>query len=115
MKTLAIALALAFFVSTEAFAQSADQKTALDHRGKVKMWLGAGLVGAGVFVMPVTAAGGQNGPIGEGARAAGVGLIAAGGTLIYLGGVDRHKANAPSTTIGVAVGKVTAIRFRRRW
>lgn len=115
MRPPLIALVLALFISTDAFAQTADKKAALEHSGRVKIWLGAGLAVAGVFVAPLTGAADSRGPIQENARAVGVGLMAAGGTLIYLGALDRRNANSPSSTIGIAVGKVTAIQFRRRW
>ncbi len=77
------------------------------------MWIGAGLVGAGTFAVPLTALGstsGRNEP-----RLLGVGLMGAGSAFMWLGAQDRRKGMQPSTTFGVTTRRVRSVQIRRSW
>jgi hypothetical protein len=108
MKTVVLALCCVLFAS-QVFGQQATQT----HAGRAKIWTGAGLLASGLFVMPVT------GPGVTDARfnvpVMGVGLAAAGGSLIYWGIRDKQKARQPNTTIGVTFRRSAGIQVRRSW
>jgi len=59
--------------------------------------------------MPLTAIGGSQEP-----RVSGAALMMAGGTSFSLRR-DREKAVRPHTTVGVSIGKETALQVRRLW
>ena len=116
--TLAVAL-LVVGLNAVAVAQggSAERAKALAHRGSVKIWIGSAFVVAGAVTVPATATNG----VGRSAEPtghtvlAGVGLAAVGGALIWSGVQDQRHASSPSTTVGIRVGRTTAVQIRRSW
>jgi hypothetical protein len=115
MKTVVLALCCVLF-ATQAFGQTAPQT-----QGRSKaVWTGAGLLAAGLIVMPM-----RDSPISaspDGSRdgrynlpAIGLGLAATGGALIYWGVRDQQKRAHPNTTIGVTLRRTAAIQLRRSW
>jgi hypothetical protein len=109
MKTAVAIVWLVLFATTAAFGQATNQQA---HKGRVKIWTGVGLLAAGLFVVPVTAAGHTSSydpPV------VGAALVAAGGSLIWWGVRDQRKAARPSTTFGVMLGRNSGIHIRRGW
>jgi hypothetical protein len=82
--------------ASQAFGQQATQT----HQGRSKaIWTGAGLLAAGLIVMPMkdgSRDGRYNVPM------IGLGLAATGGVLIYWAARDQQKRH-PNTTIGVTL------------
>jgi hypothetical protein len=104
-----------------AAATSSAQQTAVAsdpaalHRGTMKMWIGASLIGAGAFLIPVTAATNDSrGPITRNAGV-GLGLMAGGSCMMWWGAQQRRRATQPEITLGVALGRNTGVHIRRAW
>jgi hypothetical protein len=112
MKPLVVAL-LVSFMSVPGVAQQSVEQKALARRGQIKIWSGAALIGAGVIAVPVTAASTSE-PRGAGATI-GVGLLSAGGGLLWSGVQDQRKATRPATTFGALVGSRRALQIQRSW
>src|SRR4051794_8561627 len=112
MKAFAITL-LALFITTPGFAQQTPEQTALTHRGQLKIWSGAILMGVGAIVVPVTAAN-ESGARGV-STAVGVALLSAGGGLLWSGTQDQRKATRPTTTYGILVGERRGLHVQRSW
>ena len=114
MKTFWIVVFLVFACANSSIAQtvgSTSQRSALRH-GKAAVWAGVLMVGAGAFLLPVTAAGEER---GNGAMVASAALMGAGAAVIYWGVKQQQKATRPSTSFGVAVGRRSALVVRRSW
>jgi hypothetical protein len=114
MKTVVLGLCCVLF-ATQAFGQQAPQT----RQGRSKaIWTGAGLLAAGLIVMPM-----KDSPISaspDGSRVGrlpmiGLGLAATGGALIYWGVRDQQKRAHPNTTIGVTLRRTAGIQVRRSW
>jgi hypothetical protein len=113
MKTVFVVLCCVLCAS-QAFGQQAPQP----HKGRSKaIWTGAGLIAAGLIVMPM-----KDSPISaspDGSRVGrlpviGLGLAATGGALIYWG-MHHQKRAHPNTTIGVTLRGSAGIQVRRSW
>jgi len=111
MKATTAVLLFVLFVAPQAMAQETLQQTALVKKGRVKMWTGIALVGMGAFVLVPTATSGED----SSWSAPGAALVITGGSLIWFGYRDQHKALGPSTTFGVVVGKKTSFHLRHVW
>jgi hypothetical protein len=114
MKTTVLRVCCVLFAS-QAFGQQATQT----HQGRSKaIWTGAGLLAAGLIVMPM-----RHSPISASPDASsdgrlpviGLGLAATGGALIYWGVRDQQKRAHPNTTIGVTFRRSAGIQVRRSW
>lgn len=114
MRAAAIAVVIVLVVAAPAAASQSEERAALMRTGTIKLWLGAALAGAGAVVIPATAAHRQ-----PRARPLtpimGVGLLSAGGSLIWLGVRDQRRAVQPATTVTVIVGRERGIQIRRSW
>ena len=111
--TLSI-LAVLILAAAPAFAQQTDHRAALKRKGSIKVWVGAGLVGAGALALPLTAV--AHTPSRDyRPPLIGVGLMATGGSLIWFGVQDQRKAMRPQTTIGVVIGRTSAVQIRKPW
>jgi hypothetical protein len=107
MRITVLALCCVLF-ATHAFGQQAPRP----HKGRSKaIWTGTGLLAAGLIVMPVTGVGNPE----QRAPLLGLGLAAAGGSLIYWGVRDKQKARQPNTTVGVTFRRSAGIQVRRSW
>ena len=62
------------------------------HRGSVKIWLGVALIGAGAFVIPVSATASSHTGIPPAAASVGAGLIGAGTYMVWRGAREQRKA-----------------------
>ena len=114
-QSIAVALVtvVAALSATPVFAQQPTAQAALKRKGDIKVWIGAGLMGAGAFTVPATVGhkpGGTKDP-----NLAGVGLLMAGSGILWWGFHDKRRAAQPSTTVGVAFGRVSAVQIRRSW
>ena len=115
MRITVVALCCVLFAS-QAFGQQATQT----RQGRSKtIWTGAGLLAAGLIVMPMKGSpisassdGSRDGPYNL--PMIGFGLAATGGALIYWG-VHQQKRTHPSTTIGVALRRTAGVQIRRSW
>jgi hypothetical protein len=112
MKVTVLAVCCVLFAS-QAFGQQAPQT-----QGRSKaIWTGAGLLAAGLIVMPM-----RHSPISASPDGStdghlpviGLGLAATGGALIYWG-VHQQKRAHPNTTIGVTFRRTAGIQVRRSW
>jgi hypothetical protein len=89
MKASVATLCFVLCVTTVAFGQQAGQSSSQTHKGR-RIWIGVGLLAAGVLVLPITGVG--NTCCGfDNAHIAGVGLVAAGGSLIWWGARDHQS------------------------
>jgi hypothetical protein len=113
MKKTAMAMLALMLYATAASGQTIAPPRSASHPGRLKIWTGAGLLASGLFVMPVTGFGNTDG--GFDIPLIGVGLAAAGGSLIYWGAHDQRKALHPNTTIGVMLRRTAGIQIRRSW
>jgi len=113
MKTVTVAL-LILLTNTAAFAEQipADQAPPL-HKSSRKIWIGAGLAGAGAFILPITATRTPN--QSPATAVVGVGFIGVGSGLIWLGTQERRRAMLPQTTVDVFLGPRNGIQIRRAW
>jgi len=108
MKTVVIVTLCGVLFASTAFGQQAPQP----HQGRSKaIWTGTGLLATGLIVMPVTGVGNPE----QRAPLLGLGLAAAGGSLIYWGVRDKQKARQPNTTVGVTFRRSAGIQVRRSW
>ena len=108
MKTVVIVTLCGVLFASTAFGQQAPQP----HQGRSKaIWMGTGLLAAGLIVMPVTGVGSpeQRTPL------LGLGLAAAGGSLIYWGVRDKQKTRQPNTTVSVTFRRSAGVQVRRSW
>ena len=99
--------------ATPAFAQQGGGQAALKRKGDIKTWVGAGLMGVGAFTLPGTV-----GPTGRNDGDppwVGIGLLTAGGGILLWGFQDKRNAVQPNTTVGVTVGRTSAVQIRRSW
>ncbi len=114
MKTAVVALTLVLLTTTTLSSQQTDAKSRLMRKGRITIWSGVVLIGAGALAVPVTAA--KPTPNhGSDPSVTGFGLVAAGGTLIWWGVQDQRRAAQPSTTFGVTIGRTNGIQIRRYW
>ena len=105
---------VATFAATPALAQQAGGQAALKRKGDIKTWVGVGLMGVGAFTLPgsVSPAGTRN----DGDPPwVGIGLLTTGGGILLWGFQDKRKAMQPNTTVGVRIGRVSAVQIRRSW
>jgi hypothetical protein len=111
MRTVIVLTMLMLFASALAFAQQTPSQMEQIHNGRVKVWLGLGLIGTGAWVIPLTATNSNsNGP-----ATLGMGLIALGGGLVWLGVDQQRKAVQPETTFRLMVGRTKGVQIRRSW
>jgi hypothetical protein len=113
MKKTAMAMLALMLYTTAASGQTTAPPHSASPPGRLKIWAGAGLLASGLFVMPVTAVGNDHGRYSVPLLS--VGLVAAGGSLIYWGVRDKQKARQPNTTIGVTFRRSAGIQVRRSW
>ena len=109
MKSAFVSLCFVLSTTTIALGQQANQP---HRKAGVEIWVGVGLIAAGLLVVPVTVVSNHNGydpPV------AGAVLVAGGGTLIWMGLRDQRKATQPNTTFGVMFGRKSEIHIRRSW
>jgi hypothetical protein len=111
MKAATAVLLFVLFVAPHAMAQETPQQAALVKNGRIKMWTGIALIGTGAFVLLPIATKGED----SSWSAPGAALVFTGGSLIWFGYRDQHKALGPSTTFGVVVGKKTSFHLRHVW
>jgi hypothetical protein len=113
MKIKVLALCCVLFAS-QAFGQQAPQT-----QGRSKaIWTGAGLLAAGLIVMPMRHSPISASPDGSSdgrLPVIGLGLAATGGALIYWGIREQQKRAHPNTTIGVTFRRSAGIQIRRSW
>ena len=114
-RSIAVALVtvLATFAATPAVAQQGGGQAALKRKGDIKTWVGVGLMGVGAFTLPGTVS-----PTGNNQGDppwVGLGLLTAGGGILLWGFQDKRRAVQPNTTVGVTVGRVSAVHIRRSW
>lgn len=114
MKSIFATLCVLVVATPTAFGQTPAQRAAQVHRGHVKMWTGAALLAGGFVIVPPTAAV-HSTPHDAAIPVAAVGLMFAGGSLMYLGGRDVQRARRPALTFGVSVGRSSALQVRRNW
>jgi hypothetical protein len=111
MRSTAATIILVLSMAGAALGQTLDQREAQLHRGRRLFWTGAGLVGIGLFTLPWTAvADSTYNP----AAVSGV-FLAAGSTFMVIGMRVQQKATQPTLTLGVSIGRTSAVQFRRSW
>jgi hypothetical protein len=126
MRTIIAAMVLVVFAVTAASAQpnASDPTPAQIHRGKTKMWIGVGLVGAGLLMIPwtgatqtgATQAAAQDNRLEGPAVWTGLGLMAIGSCIIWWGAQERRQAvPKPQMTFGVVLGRNNGVQIRRVW
>jgi hypothetical protein len=119
MSAIIGATVLVVFATMAVSAQpvAADPTAAQIHRGKTKMWIGVGLVGAGLAMIPLTALPARPSEARETpAMWSGLGLTALGSGLIWWGAQQRRQAvPKPQMTFGVALGRNNGVQIRRTW
>jgi len=108
MKKTAMAILALTLYATAASGQTIAPPHFMSHLGRLKIWTGAGLLASRLFVMPVTGFGNTDGRYQV--PMLGVGLAAAGGSLIWWGVRDQQQARQPTTTIGVMVRRTAGIQ-----
>jgi hypothetical protein len=94
MRTIIGATVLVLFATTAASAQpvAADPTAAQIQRGKTKMWIGVGLVGAGLAIILLTVLPARPSEVRDTpAMWSGLGLTAVGSGLIFWGAQERAK------------------------
>ena len=108
-----VAIGILLMATTLAVAQqpAAGPTAAQIHRSRVKMWVGASLIAAGVAILQTTSRGVSKGPRIE----SGLGLAAVGSGLIWWGATEQARAVHPSTGFGLIVGRSRAVVVRRAW
>ena len=115
----AVALLVAVVATAApAFAQqpahsSLGGAAALKRKGDIKMWIGGALMVGGAFTLPATV--GHNPEGKSDPSLAGVGMMMAGSGILWWGFHDKRKAVQPTTTMGVAIGRVSGVQIRRSW
>src|SRR5436190_1705978 len=91
-----------------------DSAASQTRKGSVKIWIGSAMVVAGAIAIPVTATHAAQQP-SDFAVAAGVGLVGAGGALIWSGVQDQRRALRPQTTVRFAFGRANSMQICRSW
>jgi len=114
MKSFVAVTFLALFATTAAAHQNPLDQGAQFRKGTRNMWIGVALVGVGLIVAPVTAVNPHD-TTHSAAVATGVGLVAAGSVMVWVGAGERRKASQPETTFGVFLGKNNGVQIRRLW
>lgn len=106
--------AMVTFLAPHVCAQQPTESEAAAkiHRANRKLLIGAGLLGAAAFTLPVTASDAEwSGSAGK----TGLGLVVAGTGLVVWGVRERQQALRPETTVAIFVGRSNGVRFRRAW
>jgi hypothetical protein len=109
VRTAAVALCFALLVTTIASGQTVTPQ--VSNKGALKIWTGASLLVAGLIAVPITIVPNDR----YDPPAWSVGVMSAGGALIWWGVNDRRKATRPNTTLGVTIGHKRALQIRRSW
>lgn len=116
MRAITLVFCLLLAAPSGAFAQSrvpeTDDATAL-RRARMMIWTGVGLMGLGVMLIPVSRVSGDSPD--RALTTAGVVSFGAGSVLTYVGYSRQRSVMNKSTTVRVAVGRVTALQFTRSW
>lgn len=113
MRIITALLMTVLFTAPAVGQQITPEQAARYSSGTRKLWLGAGLIAAGVIVLPITAID-DNSP--HGSRAiTGVGLVGLGVGAIWWGVRQRKDSTRPHVTIGVSVGQNRSIYLQRSW
>jgi hypothetical protein len=100
-------------------AQKTEAERAQEVRkGNLKILIGLCSIGAGAFILPLSR--GANSPNSNNASIGnsvgpGLGLMAIGSYVVWLGAVERQRAMQPQTTFGVAFGPTKAVQIRHSW
>jgi hypothetical protein len=109
------ATVLLLLICAPAFAEQsptpstvATQKQVAD--GTKKMWIGAGMIAAGLIIMPITAPGSRDGQPMVGGILAGTGMV-----VFAWGNFQRYNATHPSVRIGVRAGRTTSVAVVKAW
>jgi hypothetical protein len=117
MKAIVITILIFTIFAPAGFAQQSqspkEDKAAL-RRGSLMMGIGAALVGAGVLMVPVTDTKASF-RRDRSVMFAGLGSVATGSVLLWLGASDRRRVVQPQTTVGVTVGDHKGLQVRRTW
>lgn len=116
MRLLPLLLCLLLAAPSGAFAQSRvpeDDDTRALRRARTMIWTGVGLMGLGVMMIPVSRVTGDSPD--RSLTTAGVVSFGAGSVLTYVGYTRQRRIMNKSTTVRVAIGRVTAVQFVRSW
>jgi hypothetical protein len=101
-------------VAAQSRAGSDDRSSQL-RKGAIKIWTGVALLGAGAFILPITADPDHRarGPALE----TGLGFAAAGTGLIWWGVQERRQAERARsrTTFRVVAGRTSGVQITRTW
>lgn len=112
MKTVICVLVCALMATASVSAQARTPTRA--QNGRAKIWIGAALLGSGALLIPLTAPAGhqpRNGPSLE----AGLGLMSAGGVMLWWGFNERRRAARPQAVLGVSLGRTSGVQVRCLW
>ena len=112
MRSAIATLIMVFFMTGTAVGQTSQQQAQV-HRGKTLFWTGAGLLGCGLFMLPLTTTATAHSNYDP--PFASAGFLTAGGTLMWIGTRIQQKATQPTLTLGVTVGRKSAVHVRRSW
>jgi hypothetical protein len=83
-------------------------------RATRKIWLGAGLMAVGAVITPITGERGRR-TDREVIVTTGVGTMAVGSVMLWLGVRDRRKTLQPSTRLQLQVGRRSMVQVQRTW
>ena len=83
-------------------------------RATRKMWLGAGLMAVGAVITPITGERGRR-THQEVLVTTGVGTMAVGSVVLWMGVHDRRKAIQPSRRLQLQFGRRSMVQVQRTW
>jgi anaerobic C4-dicarboxylate transporter len=106
--------AIVILLIVTAFPCAAQQRDERLRSANRKINIGLVMIGAGALIAPLTA-------INDGAHndstmmTTGIGLIVVGSGVVWSGAIERRRALRPQTTIGVSIGRRSALQVTRVW
>ena len=111
---LCVAAVLITLLGATASAQQPPDERSRVRTAERQVHIGLTLIAAGALVMPATYL--VSDQLRSGPAVTGVGLMMAGGCVVFLGMKDRQKAVRPAVTAVVNVSESrAAVQFRKTW
>jgi hypothetical protein len=117
VKSIIAAILAVLLTASAALAQGAAPSAALQKRGKTRLITGAVFVACGFFVAIDGPTGHENGAAARDTTHIFLPLVltSTGGVIMLLGARDQRRANQPTLSVGVSVGRATSVNIKRSW
>jgi len=115
MKQMFLSLAVVLSIANAAWAdQLSTEKQRQLRNANRKIWIGIVMMAGGAVIAPLTSLATEANGKGQTIKT-GVGLMIAGSGVVWWGASERRRTLDPQITVGLSVGRGSAVFVRRTW